>query len=55
MINQLDQFINNLKYNEEVKIHINCFDILESNKDILIGKDFKKYIEFLKELEKKSH
>ena len=54
MINKLDQFIQNLKYNEEVKKRFNSFDILESNKEISIGKDFKNYIEFLKEIEKNS-
>ena len=55
MANKIYKFINNLQYYQEIQIIFKSFDIFEPTKEIKIGKDFKKYIEILKKIEKKSH
>ena len=55
MNKQIHNFMINLESNEDIQKLLKPFDILEPNKGIEIGKDFKKYIEFLKVIEKKSY
>ena len=49
------EFVDNLKNNQEIQESFNSIDIFRSSKEIGIGKDFKKYIEILTEIEKQSH
>ena len=49
------EFVDNLKNNQQIQENFKSIDVFESTKEIEIGKDFKKYIEKLKEIEKQSH
>ena len=49
------EFIDNLKNNQQIQESFKSIDVFESTKEIGIGKDFKKFIEKLKEVEKQSH
>jgi len=58
MKEKINKFINNLKNNQEIQTFFksfDVFDVFEPTKDIEIGKDFKKYIEELKEIENESY
>ena len=58
MKKKINKFIDNLKNNQEIQIFFksfDVFDVFEPTKDIEIGKDFKKYIEELKEIENESY
>ena len=49
------EFVDNLKNNQKIQQSFKSIDIFTSNEEIGIGKDFKKYIKILKEIEKQSH
>ena len=55
MKDKIYEFVDNLKNNQEIQESFNSIDIFRSSKEIGIGKDFKKYIEILTEIEKQSH
>ena len=55
MKDKIYKFIDNLKNNQEIQESFKSIDFFGSSKEIEIGKDFKKYIEILKDIEKQSH
>ena len=55
MIDIINKFIDSLQYNQEIQMVFKLYDVFDTNKEIKIGNDFKKYIEGLKEIENKSY
>ena len=55
MIDIINKFIDSLQYNQEIQMVFKLYDVFDTNKEIKIGNDFKKYIEELKEIENKSY
>ena len=53
--NGMKNKIDNLQYNQEIKMFFKSFDVFDHNKQIKIGQKFKEYIKLLKEIEKKSN
>ena len=55
MINKIYIFLNNLQNIQQIQMILKSIDIFDPTKEMKIGKDFKLYIEKLKEIEKKSY
>ena len=54
MIKKIDNYVSNIHDNREIQEIFKSFDILEPDKEIKLGEEFKKYIDSLKEIETKS-
>ena len=55
MEKNIENYVENIQNNRKIQELFKSFDILEPDKEIKLGEDFKKYIDSLKEIERKSY